>query len=74
MCKQKVNVMNDNLLRPNSKLYLVNEIIRLRVLNNTPVDFEKIKPSNDIKEWLYTHSGDDLFDIYKEQLRILGGK
>ena len=44
--------MNDNLVRPNSKLYLVNEIIRLRVLNNTPVDFEKIKPSNDIKEWL----------------------
>ena len=55
-------------LRPNMKVWLVNEIIRLRVLNNTPVDFEKIKPSNDIKEWLFTHS---FKDLHKMQIDLI---
>tara|TARA_R100000700_G_scaffold40964_1_gene58816 strand:+ start:3555 stop:3761 length:207 start_codon:yes stop_codon:yes gene_type:complete len=50
-------------LRPNMKVWLVNEIIRLRVLNNTPVNFEKIKPANDVKEWLFTHSFKELMDM-----------
>ena len=66
--------MDYNLVRTNAKLFLINEIIRLRVLSNTTVDLEKIKPSNDIKEWLFTHKREELFKMYQEQLKKLGGK
>jgi len=50
-------------LRPNAKTILVNEIIRLRVLNNTKVDFNKLDGCSDVKMWLFTKSWDELFDM-----------
>ena len=58
-------------LRPNIKPFLVDEIIRLRVLNNTKVDFNKLNGCNDVKMWLFTHSIKDLMDMQVELIAKL---
>lgn len=58
-------------LRPNMKAWLVNEIIRLRVLNNTKVDFNKLDGCSDVKMWLFTKSFKDLMDMQVELIAQL---
>jgi hypothetical protein len=58
-------------LRPNVKPFLVDEIIRLRVLNNTKVDFNKLDGCSDVKMWLFTHSIKDLMDMQVELIGLL---
>jgi len=58
-------------LRPNMKVWLVNEIIRLRVLNNTKVDFNKLDGCSDVKMWLFTKSFVDLMDMQVELIAKL---
>ena len=53
-----------NTLRPNEKVFLVNEIIRLRVLNNTKVNFNELNGCSDVRMWLFTHSHKQLHKMY----------
>lgn len=50
-------------LRPNMKTWLVDEVIRLRVLNNTKVDFNKLDGCSSVKMWLFTHSFKELHNM-----------
>jgi len=61
-------------IRPNAKVFLVNDIIRLRVLNNTKVDFNKLNGCSDVKMWLFTHSFKDLMDMQIELIASLKQK
>tara|TARA_Y100001973_G_C5194410_1_gene333193 strand:+ start:640 stop:816 length:177 start_codon:yes stop_codon:yes gene_type:complete len=53
------------------KVWLVNEIIRLRVLNNTKVDFNKLDGCSDVKMWLFTKSFKNLMDMQVELIAQL---
>tara|TARA_R100001530_G_scaffold124704_1_gene92975 strand:+ start:396 stop:629 length:234 start_codon:yes stop_codon:yes gene_type:complete len=61
-------------LRPNTKTILVDEIIRLRVLNNTKVDFNKLDGCSDVKMWLFTKSWTELFDMQVDLIAKLKAK
>tara|TARA_R100001086_G_scaffold199785_2_gene115971 strand:- start:22 stop:276 length:255 start_codon:yes stop_codon:yes gene_type:complete len=66
-----------NLVRENVKTILVDEIIRLRVLNNIKVDFEKIKPATSIRMWLFQHNFRELMDMQIDlikDLKVLEGR